>query len=30
MKYFNMIINKSGIKVGLILNQIIEKFDNDI
>lgn len=29
MKYFNMIINKSGIKVGLI-NQIIEKFDNDI
>lgn len=29
MKYFNMIINKSGIKVGLI-NKIIEKFDNDI
>lgn len=29
MKYLNMITNKSGIKVGLI-NQIIEKFDNDI
>lgn len=29
MKYFNMIKNKLGIKVGLI-NQIIEKFDNDI
>lgn len=29
MKYFNMIINKSGIKVGLI-NKIIKKFDNDI
>lgn len=29
MKYFNMIINKLGIKVGLI-NKIIEKFDDDI
>lgn len=29
MKYFNMIKNKSGIKVGLI-NKIIKKFDNDI
>lgn len=29
MKYFNMIKNESGIKVGLI-NKIIKKFDNDI